>query len=160
MSPLPATFALEPRYKEQFAGFLLAGFQPLIAALKIFGNGDAGTAAMVAAQWPTDPYVVAWMETERENAEEANRPKSPKEQQIERIKLRLDRMANDDYLKAERLLAEMMGHIEKAAPPSAVVNLNQSINERVMIVPNYGEDAEWERKAAGQQDKLIEGNVG
>lgn len=155
MVALPSIFALEPRYKEQYAAFLLRGFSPFIAGMQLFPN-DPGMADTVSRQWPEDPYVVACMTRARED--EAKKNALPtKHAQIKRIEEKLSGPIRfEDYLKAERLIAEMSGHIEKAAPPSITVNANQQVVERVMVVKDHGTDEQWEEKARAQQAKLIE----
>ena len=157
MTALPVTFALEPRFKEQFAQFLEDGFSPFVAAIRIWPK-DTGTAALVANTWPNDPYVVAWRENISDKKAAKAKP-STKEAQIQRIVDRLPGFTDDAYLKAERLIAEMSGNIEKAAPPSVTVNANQQVFERVLVVKDHGDDKAWEAKMRAQQATLIEGNV-
>ena len=157
MSALPVTFALEPRYKEQFAQFLDAGFSAFVAAIRIFPN-DAGTAAAVATAWLNDPYVVAYRVNAKENAAAKLKP-APKDAPIKRIEDRLPRMTDDNYLRGERLLAEMSGHIEKAAPPSINIDNSQKVIERVLVVKDHGTEDQWEARMMQQQAKLIEGNT-
>jgi hypothetical protein len=156
MAPLPPTFSLEPRFKEQFAQFLDAGFSPFIAAMKIWPH-DAGLASMVAEQWPNDPYVIATRELAKEKQAAEKKP-TGKVDQIKRIESKFHLMDAAEYLKAERLIAEMSGHIEKAAPAAVNVNTGPVI-ERVLVVKDHGDDEAWERKLASQQGQLIEGNV-
>lgn len=157
MTALPVTFSLEPAFKEQFATFLSAGFSPFIAAIRLWPN-DAGLASLVANTWPTDPYVEAYREKLKGDAEAKLKP-ADKTAQIKRIEARLDTLTEDNYLKAERLLAEMSGHIEKAAPPSVNIDNRQQTIERVLVIKDHGDDAAWEAKMSAQQSKLIEGNV-
>lgn len=157
MASLPLTFALEPTYKQNFAQFIADGFSPFVAAIRLWPN-DPGLASMVAVQWPEDPYVIAWGEHIKDEAAAAKKP-ATKDAHIKRIELRLPRMSDDNYLRGERLIAEMSGHIEKATPPSLTVNNTQQVVERVMVVRDHGSDSAWEDKLARQQSKLIEGNV-
>ena len=157
MATLPVTFALEPQYKQEFAKFLAEGFSPFNAAIRLWPH-DAGLASQVAAMWPTDPYVTALQEKAKDEAEAREKP-STKAAQIKRIESKLSRMTDDTYLKAERLIAEMCGHIEKAAPPSVNIDNRSQVIERVMIYKDHGDDDDWEGKLARQQSKLIEGNV-
>ncbi len=156
MSSVPAIFALEPRYKEQFVLFLGQGFSAFVAAMKIWPN-DAGIASQVAEQWPHDPYVRALIEKAKD-AEAIKVVRVTKDVQIKRIEERLDRMDNDSYLKAERLIADMAGHIERPTVPTVTVNNNSQTFERVMVFKDHGDDDQWESKAAKQQSNLIEGN--
>lgn len=157
MVTLPVTFALEPQFKETFATFLNSGFSPFPAALRIWPK-DPGLAAQVAATWVNDPYVVAFREKLNEDAETAKKPAS-KEAQVKRIEERIGSFPAAEYLKGERLIAEMLGHIEKAAPPSVTVNANQQVVERVLVYKDHGSNDDWQAKLMLQQSKLIEGNV-
>lgn len=154
MAPLPPTFALEPRFKEQFAQFLAQGFSPFNAAMRIWPT-DGGLAAMVARDWPEDPYILAIQAREKGKEEAAAKP-STKTAQIKRIEARLANLSEAEYIKAERLLAEMSGHIEKAAPPSVNIDNRQLAVERVLIVKDHGDDDAWEAKLLAQQTKLVE----
>lgn len=157
MTALPVTFSLEPRYKEQFAQFLEDGYSPFVAAMRLWPN-DVSLASVVQSTWPTDPYVEAYRETLRD-AKKAKTEPAGKAAQIMRITNRLDRLTDDNYLKAERLIAEMSGHIEKAAPPSVNIDNRQQNVERVLIMRDHGDDDAWEAKLVAQQTKLIEGNA-
>ena len=57
----------------------------------------------------------------------------------------------EDRLKAHRLYAEVMGHIEKPVPGVT----NNILNQGVMIVQDAGTDDEWQEKATKQQQALI-----
>lgn len=157
MATLPVTFALEPRYKEQFAQFLEDGFSPFVAAMRLWPN-DVSLASVVQSTWPADPFVEAVRERIQAEKKAKTEP-AGKSAQIMRITNRLDRLTDDNYLKAERLIAEMSGHIEKAAPPSVNIDNRQQVVERVLVVRDHGTDDEWETKMMAQQNKLIEGNV-
>lgn len=157
MPVLPASFALEPRYKEQFAQFLEDGFSPFVAAMRLWPN-DVSLASTVQGVWPTDPYVVAYREKLQAEAKAKTEP-AGKAAQILRITTRLAGMTDDNYLKGERLIAEMSGHIEKAAPPSVNIDNRQQTVERVLVLRDHGDEAAWEEKLQRQQAKLIEGNT-
>lgn len=159
MVALPAVFSLEPRLKEQFAGLLLRGFTPFIAAIQLFPD-DAATANDVSKLWPDDPHVMRCIAAVRA-AEQAAAEPPTKLAQIKRIETRLAAMKADDFLKAERLIAEMSGHLERPAPPSVTIqnNNSQQVIERVLVVKDHGTDAEWEEKARAQQAKLVGANA-
>lgn len=157
MTTLPVTFMLEPRYKEQFAAFLDAGFSAFLAAQRIWPT-DPGLCAQVANNWPHDEYVQAVRALAKDAKEAAAKP-ATKDAQVKRIETRLTNMGDDAYLKGERLIAEMLGHIEKAAPPSIAIDNRVQTIERVMTYKDFGTDEEWEAKSKRQQGKLIEGNV-
>lgn len=146
-------FDLEPYYKEQFASFLAAGFSPFVAALKIW-PAYAGFAYDISLRWPADPHVLALVEKAKVESEAADKPPT-KEAFIKTVFTDAKSMADDDKIKAYRLVAEMSGFIEKAAPASVSVTTNQQVN-RVMIVKDKGTDDEWENKLRTQQMKLIE----
>lgn len=60
-----------------------------------------------------------------------------------------------ERLAAYKLYAELRGFIQKS---DTIVGANVTINQnRVMVVPSAGSDAEWEEKVGKQQMKLIEG---
>lgn len=154
MAALPITFSVEPQFKETFAGFLHRGYTPLVAAMQLW-PADASFALRVSELWINDEYVLAYRE--KLKAAEVAKDKPPtKDAQIKRIEAKLNSLSDDNYIKGERLIAEMCGHIEKAAP--AQVNVQQNTFERVMIVKDHGDDAAWEKKTAAQQAKLIEGS--
>lgn len=112
---------------------------------------DTGLALQIARQWIDDPVVK--VEQERLlNTSEAKSFLPSKEQQAKDIYAMAtnDRLATEDRLKAHRLYAEVMGHIEKPAVGGGINILTQG----VMIVKDAGSDADWQEKAAQQQRAL------
>lgn len=147
----PPTFDSEPHYKRQFALFLFQGYTPFLAALKIWPN-DNSFAYNISNSWTADSYVTAEITRLREAAETKVRAPT-KEELIKDLRLRATGMADDDFVKAFRLLAEMSGAIVKPEPPTVAVSVQQ--NTRVMVVKDHGDDTEWAAKLASQQAKLI-----
>lgn len=152
MVAVTPNFDSEPLYKEQFATFLFQGFTPFVAAYKIWPQ-DAGFALKISEQWRDDAYVQQCVATLKDIADAANKPPE-KEALIKDIHSSIPRMRDEDKLKAYRLIAEMSGFIEKAAPPQVNIDQRTQVN-RVMIMPDHGTDEEWEAKLAEQQDKLM-----
>ena len=60
-------------------------------------------------------------------------------------------MEDDEYVKAVRLTAEMLGHM----PRPGDINVSQTtVNSKVLVVRDQGPN--WEEKLKAQQTKLIE----
>lgn len=152
MATLPVTFALEPRFKEQFATFMQQGFTPFVAAARIWPH-DAGLASQVALVWPDDEYVVAFREKLKQD-DAAKLLPATKSAQIKRIEAKLTGMTDDNYIKAERLIADMSGFIEKAAPPTVNVDARNQTIDKVLVYRDSGDDAMWQAKLVAQQRKL------
>jgi hypothetical protein len=136
--------------KTRFAEALLrTPDEPYNAAFAAIG--DSGLALQAANLWARDPFVLS--EKIRLCEEHGVKAFLPtKEDQAGA----LWKMANDksvepeDRLKAHRLYAELMGHIEK---PSTQVT--QVVNQGVMIVKDHGSNDDWETRAIAQQKGLI-----
>lgn len=149
MVALPQPVNCETAFKQQFAAFISQGFTPFMAALKIWPNNN-GYCAAVSAAWREDPEVLSYIATTKKAAVKA--PPTKEELAVE-LYDKAKSMEDDEYVKATRLVADMLGYMPKAGD----ININQSVtNERVMIVKDKGDDAEWEAKLARQQSKLIE----
>lgn len=150
MVALPQPVNCEAAFKQQFAAFLSQGFTPYIAALKIWPHNN-GYVSYASINWPSDPEVVAHVQAVRD----VNKPKPPtKEDQAMAILERSKDMEDDEYIKAQRLAAEMLGNLPKGDQGVAIHN--NVINNRVMVVKDHGSDDDWEAKARAQQAKLIE----
>lgn len=140
------------KQKKEFAAAWLRCNEDAHKAAFIIVPNDPGMALQIALAWPKDPVVLA----EKELLLGANDAKTflpSKEKQARDV---YDMACStlipvEDRLKAHRLYAELMGHIEKAAPTTAVNILSQG----VMIVKDNGTDDQWERKAMAQQRTLI-----
>ena len=150
MVALPNPVNVEAAFKQQFASFMAQGFTPFMSALKIWPNNN-GYCAAVSNAWKNDPEVLAII------AEKSavDKPKVPTKEELA-LKLieRASNMEDDDFVKATRVVAEMLGYMPKAGDTN--ISVGNTINERVMIVKDKGSDADWEAKLAKQQSKLIE----
>lgn len=157
MSDTPASFDLEPMYKQNFATFLSQGFSPFLAALKIWGQEHAGFCYGKAEEWVKDPYVLECVAKLKE-AKEAEKKPISKETLCKEIETAAKSMSDEDKLKAWRLLAEMNGYIEKAAP-ATINNNNQQVINPVLIMPAELPDEEWERRAQANSKRLRERTI-
>lgn len=113
---------------------------------------DTGLALQIARQWLDDPVVL--VEKDRLLATtEAKAFLPTKEQQAKDVYALAmnDRVEIEDRLKAHRLYAEIMSHIEKPSNNGGINILTQG----VMIVKDQGTDKDWQEKAAVQQRTLI-----
>jgi hypothetical protein len=122
---------------------------PIDAARIVFN--DLGIALQVGSTWVNDPFVLA----EKARLFIELGPKNflaRKEDQAREIyKICLnDKLSTDDRLKAHRLYAEIMGHIEK---PQTNIQ-NNLVTGNVLYVPAFQSQEEWERKAIEQQRSL------
>lgn len=141
----------EEEQKRAFAAALLrTPDDPVKAAFASIPS--TGLAIQAAKLWLTDPIVVA----EKIRLIETNGLKSflaTKEEQAKDIyQMATDTRIDEEVrLKAHRLYAEILGHIEKPQllPPSLTVNTG------VMLVRDHGTNEEWEQKAILQQKTLI-----
>ena len=150
MVALAQPINLEAQFKAQFTAFMLQGFTPFMSALKIWPNNN-GYCAAIAARWKDDPEVQAAIAEAKQNAA----TKVPTKEELAReLYERGKSMEDDEYVKTTRLVAEMLGYMPKAGDIN--ISAGNTINERVMIVKDKGDDAEWEAKLARQQQKLIE----
>lgn len=147
---LPATFLSEPQYKERFAQSLFEGYQPLIAAMKIWPDNQI--AYQYSERWKNDPYVLNHIEKLKDAAAKSRRTPT-KEDLIHDMRERCVQIQDHDtYIKAMRLMAEMIGAIEK---PQTQVNVqNNQVNNPVMVVRDHGSDDDWRAKLKAQQAKL------
>ena len=150
MVALPNPVNVEAAFKQQFAAFMSQGFTPFMSALKIWPNNN-GYAAMYGDKWKNDPEVLAFIaDTKKANA----KPVPTKEDLALELIDRAKSMEDDDYVKATRVAAEMLGYMPKAGDIN--ISQNNTVNERVMIVKDKGTDEQWEERLARQQAKLIE----
>lgn len=123
---------------------------PYKAAFAIIDN--AGHALQIGKNWPSDPVVLAEQKRILTSTDvKAFLPS--KEQQSRDIYTMAtnEKLEVEDRLKAHRLYAEIMGHIEKPVPGGNVNILTQG----VMIVRDAGTDDEWQEKATHQQQTLV-----
>ena len=143
----------EAAFKQQFAAFMAQGFTPFMSALKIWPNNN-GYCAGIANAWQNDPDVVAHIAASK--TENKKLPPTKEELAVE-LHTRAQSMEDDDYVKASRLVSEMLGYMPKATDPSIAITNNVQ-NNRVMVVKDKGTDDAWEAKLQRQQQKLIEHN--
>lgn len=144
--------SLEPSYKREFAGFIVQGLQGFTAALRLWPN-DPQYAYYIGELWVKDPYVQDQIKVAR--AASRREVEVPTKQELakeiyDNTKLWQD---PDMKLKGLRLVSEMLGYLEKAAP-NTQVQVNNTIVGRVMVVKDHGDDEAWEDKLFKQQEKL------
>lgn len=150
----------EADQKSAFALALLHHKNPFSAALAVMAD-DTGKALQIANQWKDDPFVKS--EMERLIVEFGPRVALPaKEEFANKIlnaadELDLDgrrKIVFEDRLKAYRLVAEILGYIEK---PAQTTNINNTVqSNRVMIVKDHGNADDWEKRLKTQQKNLID----
>jgi hypothetical protein len=140
----------EQELKQKFAEALLKepdAFKAAFASIP-----DPGLALQAATLWVNDPIVLAHRhEFLEENGLRSILP--TKEEQARDIYAiaNNDKVDEEIRLKAHRLFAEVMGHIEKPTIQGGTNILNQG----VMIVRDYGTDDDWEQRAKQHQQTLI-----
>lgn len=151
----------EQQLKKQFAyEWLKEPSNAYAAALKITQR-DTFAAMQIVNNWCYDPEVVEFKrQLNEEHGEEHFLPSK-----FQAARDLIDRARNNpfaDFEKSYKLVAEMLGWIEK---PGITIN-NSTTNNKVMVVPvgrlndngTVNEDA-WESKAIHQQQLTIEGQV-
>lgn len=123
------------------------------AAFATVPTKSPGVALQMGRDWPKDPVVLVELERLMQGSEAKSfLPTKEKQAQDIYAIATSERVSVDEKLKAHRLYAEMMGHIEKPVPGGNVNILTQG----VMIVKDAGSDEEWQEKALAQQRRLIE----
>lgn len=137
--------------KRAFAAELLRndgdGFK---AAFALFGE-DTGKALQLGRIWLTDPVVIAEQDKLLRSSDAKTFLPSKEQQARDVYKMATDATQPiDDRLKAHRLYAEIMGHIEK---PNVQAGTN-ILNQGVMIVRDAGSNDDWEAKAIAHQRSL------
>lgn len=142
--------ALDESLKFDFAANLLrSNDDPFKAAFAT--TPDVGKALQMAKLWFDDPTVKA----EKEKLLISGDAKSflpTKELQAKDIYAiaTSEKYEPEDRLKAHRLYAEIMGHIDKPVPGG--INI---LAQGVMIVKDQGTDADWQKNAREQQRTLV-----
>lgn len=150
--------------KCSFAEAWFATGDPWTAACAVYvDNMWHGQKRLVASrQWITDPVVCKRM-FDLQNEARANGKSTPdgvpEKNELVATIMRDATLGNgwspDEKIKGWRLVAEMLGYIEKGG--TTINNqLNQTRVDRVMLVQDYGTNDDWEAAAAEQQRKLIE----
>lgn len=143
----PEQLALKPK----FAAMLLEHpDNAFIAAQAVFPD-DMARALYIASHWLTDPDVLT--EKARLRDKGADLKTLPTKADLARRAWELtDKGLFEDRIKAMKLYADIMGHIEKPQAPVTNVNVTQN---RVMVVKDKGTDAQWEEGVAKQQTQLL-----
>lgn len=156
---MPAVFVdEEQRLKPLFAAALLKHPQTMEgrfeAALTL--TADTGLALRMAHKWFSDPDVLALQEqlTKGPTAATDGLDFIGSKADFCREVLEHARKSWDGEVKHKfyKLYADARGFVTKAE-----TNVNVAVtNNRVMVVKDMGSDADWERKAAEQQRRLID----
>lgn len=140
--------------KKRFAIELLKSpNEPYKAATAVFG-ADTGKALVASSRWPRDPDVVQFMDEALSDLGDMHF--LPSKADLARVAWEL---ANsplthvEDRLKAMRLYADVRGFIEKQG---ITVNNNVLTNNKVMVIKDHGDTAQWEQRLLEQQTKLID----
>lgn len=103
----------------------------------------------ISSTFPNDPYVLAEMERIKEEEPEKLLPTAT-EVALEAWTLARDKSVEaKDRVAAMKVVNELMGYGKTDAPPPSDV-------QHVMLVPMAASDADWELKAARNQQKLID----
>lgn len=124
------------------------------AAVMVVGGGAAniGKSLWIASNWPSDPEVIR--ETQKLLRSVDLKEDLPSKEQAAMLAWE---MANDaaadvkDRKATLELYCNIRGFIEK---PGTNVTVPINIASNVMVVKDHGEDDEWERALAEQQDML------
>ena len=149
----------ESEEKAAYAALLLKERDPFKAALSLFPN-NTNRALWVANHWPNDAEVKA--EQSRLSEEEGDSFLLSKREFLQDIEARMKgtTLPNgvtvpptpDEYSKLAKLYADVRGFIEK---PQTNVNVTTNVN-RVVEMPVFANENEWEAEAARQQRELLE----
>lgn len=141
--------------KERFAVAWLKCGDPVNAAWQVFPIATMGwERSYIASHWTKDADVLAARERHAETTSSPGDLLPAKEAFARKI---LDDCATwepDDKVKAWKLYADIMGLIDK--PAATTIHNNPTIQNRVMVIKDFGTDAEWEAKLRDQQQRLIE----
>lgn len=145
---------MAPNELKQPYGLILAREpDPFKAALELFPN-DMGIALWVNEHWRTDPEVLAHRDKERARIEDEE---SAKKHDLKREVWAMATNPNvepKDRAVYMKLYAELIGAIEK--PQTAqVINNNNVMVPRVIAMPTFNSDEEWEKAAQKQQQDLL-----
>lgn len=150
----------ESEEKAAYAALLLKERDPFKAALSLFPN-NTNRALWVANHWPNDAEVKA--EQKRLTDEGGDMAFLPGKGDLARdIWQRMQGTAlpngvtipptPEEYAKLAKLYADVRGFIEK---PQTNVNVTTNVN-RVVEMPVFANENEWEAEAARQQRELLE----
>lgn len=148
---------IDESLKPVYAGFLIEEPEPFQAALRMFNGNEnqVGMALWVAQNWQHDPVVVSEMKRliDSGEAEESLPGKTDLLRQVWKWTTGESRM--EDKLKAARLYAEMRDYLPKQGASQQVA---VTVAPTVMVVRDFGSDADWEKQLKQQQDELIQAN--
>lgn len=146
----------EQEAKADFARALLRDPRhPLPVAISVVGERDMARAIEISRDWPNDAIVKKIQkELIKEFGESYFLPsKEDLARDVYEI-TRENKATVNEKLAAFRLYADIRGFIEKQAMNN--IQNNTIVQNRVMIMPDYGSDDNWEEKLVTQQAKLIE----
>lgn len=138
--------------KHEFAEALLYDPRNPYKVAKKICNGNLSDALYMAINWADDKEVI-----DIQNgilAETSQEQFLPSKYDVARDIH--DHTRNNDpdvSLRALKLYSDVMGFIEK---PGVNINNNVQINDKVMVIPDHGDDDSWEDKLKNQQKNLIE----
>ena len=145
----PAKFGgKELELKKEFARHVAGGMPRFTAAMQLWPQ-DAAFAYWAHERWANDPYVdgeIKKYETEAEDKTKAPTKKALAMEILDRVR---NTLTGDNYLKGMRLVADMLGYVERPAQ-----NNGQSVTNTVMIVKDLGDEGAWQLKAREQQRRL------
>lgn len=140
----------ESEEKAAYAALLLKERDTFKAALSLFPN-NTNRALWVANHWPNDAEVKA--EQKRLTDEGGDMAFLPGKGDLARdIWQRMQGTTPEEYAKLAKLYADVRGFIEK---PQTNVNVTTNVN-RVVEMPVFANESEWEAEAARQQRELLE----
>ena len=149
----------ESEEKAAYAALLLKERDPFKAALQLFPD-NTNRALWVANHWPNDDEVKA--EQTRLSNEEGDSFLLSKREFLQDIEQRMRGTVYpngavipptpEEYAKLAKLYADVRGFIEK---PQTNVNVTTNVN-RVVEMPVFANENEWEAEAARQQRELLE----
>lgn len=148
----------EIEQKKAFAAALLKSpDDPFKAALDAFPE-QTSFALRVAQTWPNDAEVKKLLQELRDSGADLEALPTKADWLREIWDKARNTVDPDDFQKLMKLYGDGRGFIEK---PQTNINAQTAVvNSGVMIVPNHGSDADWEKKLAAQQEKLIaDGNA-
>lgn len=149
----------ESEEKAAYAALLLKERDPFKAALQLFPD-NTNRALWVANHWPNDDEIKA--EQTRLSNEEGDSFLLSKREFLQDIEQRMRGTVYpngtvipptpEEYAKLAKLYADVRGFIEK---PQTNVNVTTNVN-RVVEMPVFANENEWEAEAARQQRELLE----
>lgn len=142
--------------KEQFAQLSLREQDAFKIALVIYPD-DTSRALRVANEWPNDEQVKTFRQSYIDAEEDGETAFLPTKAEAARLAWNIarDSGVTEDRLKALKLYADIRGFIER---PSVAIQNNTLVQNKVLVVKNFGSDEQWEQQVRKQQTKLINGD--